>query len=198
MALSGPTPGPELPAITGDQPPYLPRGWRATPAPTQAGGQALLLWQRPGRRRAQACGIGVEAIALWAWTIALGVGGHAAQDKPWIWILGFFAAGSTWFAVRRARLAEAWEVSAGRLLIGEVKARSGRWRRPPCSAAALEMTRHEADGSQHHRLSAVIPPTGRRETLFDGSDDDDSVRSLGAWLALQADIPFTDDTRPAA
>jgi hypothetical protein len=73
--------------------------------------------------------------------------------------------------------------------------RSGRWRRPTYGAAALEMTRHEGDGSRHHRLSAVIPPAGRWATMFDGPDDDDSVRSLGAWLALQADIPFTDHTR---
>jgi len=195
MALSGPAPGPEPPPTTADTPPYLPPGWHATPRPAASDGQALLLWQRPGRRRAQAAGAGVTAIALWAWTVALAAGDHAAQDKPWIWVMGAAAALCSWFAVRRARLAEAWEVSAGRLLIGEVRARSGRWRRPPYSAAALELTRHETDGSQHHRLSAVIPPTGRWETLFDGPDDD-SVRSLGAWLAAQADIPFTDHTRP--
>ena len=52
------------------------------------------------------------------------------------------------------------------------------------------------DWSRHHRLSAVIPPTGHWQTMFDGPADGDSVRSLGAWLALHADIPFTGHTRP--
>ena len=196
MALSGPASGPELPATTGSSPPCLPRGWHATTGPAAPGGQALLLWQRPGRRRAQAAGIGVAAIAFWAWTIALAIGDHAAQDKPWIWLMGVFSAGCTWAAVRRARLAEAWEIGPGVLLIGEVRARNGRWRRPPSSAAALTMTVHEGDGSRHHRLSAIMP-TGRWATMFDGPSDGDSVRLLGSWLALQADIPFTDQTRPA-
>ena len=39
--------------------------------------------------------------------------------------------------------------------------------------------------------------TGRWETMFDGPSDGDSARLLGSGLALQADIPFTDQTRPA-
>jgi len=110
--------------------------------------------------------------------------------------MGLFSVGCTWAAARRARLAQAWESSRGGLEIGEVRARTGRWRRPPSRAAALTMTVHESDGSRHHRLSAIMP-TGRWETMFDGPSDDDSVRSLGSWLALRADIPFTDQTKPA-
>jgi len=58
------------------------------------------------------------------------------------------------------------------------------------------MTVDESDGSRHHRLSAIMP-TGRWETMFDGPSDGDSVELLGSWLALQADIPFKDQTRPA-
>jgi len=34
--------------------------------------------------------------------------------------------------------------------------------------------------------------------MRDGPSGNDSVRTLGTWLAIRADIPFTDHTGPAA
>jgi hypothetical protein len=202
MTLGGepePAPGtpattrdPQGPAVAGDRPPFLPPGWHTVP--TAPGDGTLVLSQRPVRRRVAAAGLGVGAAALWAWTGALAAGDTLRGDKPWIWLMGLLSAGATYAAVRRLRFAETWRLSPGRLHIGEARVRSGRWHGYVSEAAALEVTVHEADGSRHHRLSAVMAG-GRRQTMFDGSCDDGSVQALGSWLAVQADIPFTDHTR---
>jgi hypothetical protein len=190
---SGHEPGPESLPPVGDLPPFLPPGWQAVRMPAAGGGQALVLCQRLGRRRASAAGVGVLAIVLWAWTAALALGDSASQDRPWIWIMGAAAASATFMAVRLARITEAWQLTPGCLLIGEIRGRGGRWLRSPRRAAALEVIPVESDGSRYHRLSAVFPVGSA--PMYEGGLDDRSARALGSWLAARADIPFSDHSR---
>ncbi|WP_216901445.1 hypothetical protein [Synechococcus sp. CCY 9618] len=179
----GPRPEPREP---NPAPAVLPAGWQEV-SPSF---DSPLLVPHPGLRRRQSLAMGLVCLLVWG-LLALLVGGALTRPALWVGVLVLGALGLAcgwgllWLLFGRRE----WRLEPRRLVLQRRFA--GRLRTLG-EARALQLTETiDSDGDRCYRLEATRS-AGRPLTVDHSGQDPASLRSLGAWLAARAHVPFED------
>lgn len=178
------------------RPPHLPHGWYVREVPPPAGDltSPLLLTPGPLRQRLEAIGFGLGVAILLSGLALLTLHDRIHERSTWILLGGAILVVTALISWSVANRAPGWLIGNGELLVGEVRP-GGTWLRPPSAVSQLRVVVQTGSDSEvtHHKLQAM--QRGRWMAMYEGSTEGAGAQRLGAWLAVKADIPFTDFTR---
>jgi hypothetical protein len=171
-------------AATGPKAPGPPGAGPATADGAQSGWFLHRTWPEA---RAAAIRRGVLAVLFWA------LAGWLAGSGSWFAVAAVIAAlvAST-SAITLVRTSPGWLLQDGRLRVGQVRPRDGRWIDPPQTVRELRLElERDGEGVTTARLIAVLE-SGDRYQLARQPAERADLRYLGSWLAARADLPFVD------